>query len=143
MSRSLVLALLGATLLIGTGCRDKGTPEKEGERFFQKACARCHGESGEGGFVPEGATVKSRDLTSAGWQSTVTDEELRQVIRDGRGQMSGFGQVFSLDQIDTIVKYIRTLRKADPKGTSPMTDPNTEGAAPEPAAPPSKPRSGY
>lgn len=107
------LVVAGIIVMLGVsfGCKRGGTPEEQGERFYDKACSRCHGDEAKGGFVPEGAKSPSRDLTAADWQGTVTDEEIRQLIRDGRGDMPGFGQVFSLDQIDTIVKYLRALKK--------------------------------
>jgi mono/diheme cytochrome c family protein len=41
-----------------------------------------------------------------------SDEQLAAVIAQGRGNMPPFGSRLSKDQIDGLVKYIRTLGKA-------------------------------
>lgn len=51
---------------------------------FMSYCAACHGKYGRG----DGPTGKSmiprpRNWTDAGWQKSVTDERLYEVIRDG------------------------------------------------------------
>jgi mono/diheme cytochrome c family protein len=103
-------ALMLAVLLFG-GCKED-PPDVQGKKLYGAACAKCHGETGEGGVTPAEGANKSRDLSNASWQAAVTDEEMRQVIRDGRGAMPAFGNVFSIDKIDNIVKHVRTLKKA-------------------------------
>jgi len=41
-----------------------------------------------------------------------SDEQLAAVIAQGRGNMPPFGTRLSKDQIDGLVKYLRTLGKA-------------------------------
>lgn len=94
-------------LLAGFGCNQGGTPEEKGERLYNAACARCHGDGLTGGIEQEDGS-KSRNLADPNWQKLVTDEEMRQIIRNGRGQMPAFGKPLSLDKIDLIVKFIRS-----------------------------------
>ncbi len=105
-----VLALgVALGILGGAGCKG-GSGGESGGALFDKACARCHGADGKGGIASaETNGTKSRDLSDPAWQKTVTDEELRQIIRDGRRSMPAFGHVLSLDRIDAIVKHLRTL----------------------------------
>jgi mono/diheme cytochrome c family protein len=103
--------LLVIGLTFGAGCKSEGTPAAEGKKLYGTACAKCHGNEGKGGIAPTPGGPTSRDLTNASWQASVTDEELRQLIRDGRGQMPAFGAIFSVDRIDTVVKHVRTFRK--------------------------------
>jgi mono/diheme cytochrome c family protein len=51
---------------------------------FLSYCAACHGKYGRGDG-PTGKTMipKPRNWTDTGWQRSVTDERLYQVIRDG------------------------------------------------------------
>ena len=109
----LVGLLAALVLLAAPGCKKDDSPEARGASLFKAACARCHGDDATGGIKsPETGGVMSRDLTNASWQESVTDEELRQVIRNGRGKMPPFGSALSIDKIDTVVKYMRTLKAA-------------------------------
>lgn len=59
------------------------------ELAWAKNCATCHGKAGRGDG-PQGPMVKAPDLTRAGWQSSVTDEEIVRTIRQGRNSMPPF-----------------------------------------------------
>ncbi len=96
-----------SVVLLFVGC--KGDPG--GKELYDTACSRCHGDKLEGGIKTGAAT--SRDLTDPAWQKTVTDAELRQIVRNGRGEMPAFGTVLTMDRIDKIVKYIRTKKRSD------------------------------
>jgi mono/diheme cytochrome c family protein len=101
-------ALLSFGLIALPGCGGAGG--HSGKELYEKACARCHGEAGTGGIATtETGGVASRELSDAAWQKTVTDEEMRQIIRDGRRTMPAFGHALSVDKIDAIVKHVRTL----------------------------------
>ncbi len=99
------LLLIVFALLIWGGCKGAST----GEELYDTACARCHGAGGKGGIETRGK--QSRDLTDPKWQASVTDAELRQIVRNGRGEMPAFGTVLTLDRIDKIVKHMRTLKQ--------------------------------
>ena len=53
--------------------------------LWNKTCATCHGGRGrgDGPFAP----ANTPDLTRAEWLATVTDDDLRKVIREGRNKM--------------------------------------------------------
>lgn len=122
--RAAIGGLLLAGLLATAGCRGGG---ESGKSLFESACSRCHGNDGKGGLItPETNGVKSRDLSDPAWQKNVTDEELRQIVRDGRRSMPAFGHVLSLDRIDAIVKHMRTL-------APPLPAAATGPSAPQPA----------
>jgi mono/diheme cytochrome c family protein len=53
---------------------------------WSQTCARCHGPMGHGDG-PEGPMVKAPDLTRADWQAKVTDQEIAERIRAGKGLM--------------------------------------------------------
>lgn len=104
---AICVALPIAAMLVATpttGCKGEST----GPELYVSACARCHGDGLKGGIAT--GTATSRDLTDGTWQAGVTDAELRQLIRNGKGEMPGFGSVLSLDRIDQIVKFIRSKK---------------------------------
>ena len=54
------------------------------EMTWDENCASCHGPTGHGDG-PNGPLVKAPDLTRADWQAKVTDAEIAQQIKGGKG----------------------------------------------------------
>jgi cytochrome c6 len=74
---------------------------------FKGKCAMCHGENGAGkGKVPA--------LSSADVQKK-TDAEFKDAIEKGtktpNGMMPAYGTKLAADQVDALVKYVRSLKK--------------------------------
>jgi mono/diheme cytochrome c family protein len=82
------------------------TTAQEADETFQARCSTCHAEHGEGSEV--GASLNVPDLRSAEVQNN-TDDFLRRVIKNGRGNMPAFGRDFSDQQIDRILLLIRSF----------------------------------
>ena len=80
-----------------------------GGDVFKAKCAMCHGPDGSGNTVM-GKNLKLKDLGSADVQKQ-SDEELATVIGKGKNKMPAFDGKLSKDQINDVVKYIRTLKK--------------------------------
>ena len=59
------------------------------EVTWLKQCATCHGKRGRGDG-PSSTMVKARDLTTAEWQASVSDDQLKKVIREGKDKMKAF-----------------------------------------------------
>jgi mono/diheme cytochrome c family protein len=59
------------------------------ELAWQRNCATCHGRQGRGDG-PQGPMLRSPDLTRPDWQARVTDEQMAEVIRNGRNKMPKF-----------------------------------------------------
>src|SRR5438094_7413243 len=76
---------------------------------YKTDCVSCHGPDGRGSAV--GKSLHAADFHSAQVQQQ-SDAQLAGVIAEGRGNMPAFGTRLSKDQIDALVKYIRTLAKA-------------------------------
>lgn len=77
------------------------------EIAWQQSCASCHGPTGRGDG-PEGPMVRAPDLTQAVWQARVTDEQLAETIRRGRGRMPAFGELPDA-VVQGLVRRIRML----------------------------------
>ncbi len=72
---------------------------------YKAKCAMCHGASGEGK-----AAMKTKDFGSPEVQK-MSDAELADVIAKGKAPMKGYEGTLSKDQINDLVKWIRTLKK--------------------------------
>jgi cytochrome c6 len=77
--------------------------------IYKTNCVSCHGQDGRGSAV--GKSLHAADFHSAQVQQQ-SDAQLADVVAEGRGNMPGFGTRLSKDQINALVKYIRTLGKA-------------------------------
>lgn len=78
------------------------------EVTWAKQCASCHGRRGRGDG-PSSTLVKARDLSQPEWQSSVTDDALAKVIREGKGQMPAFNLPDSL--VTELVAHIRNMER--------------------------------
>lgn len=87
-----------------------------GKEIFGDICTQCHGTIGEGGIGPA--------LNTTAYQEGVTDGELFETISLGHeaSAMVPWGEILTSDQIQELVRYIRTLDRtsvtATPEGVS-------------------------
>ena len=95
---ALTFALLFSTLALADGGAD-----------FKARCAMCHGPDGKGDTAM-GKKFGLKDLGSADVQGK-SDADLTGIITKGKDKMPEYGSKLSKEQIDGLVKYIRTLKK--------------------------------
>ena len=69
-----------------------------GEDVFRQSCGTCHGATGEGGSGP----------ALVGVDETLTAEETREIVRQGRGQMPSWENTLSDEEIDAVADYVRS-----------------------------------
>jgi mono/diheme cytochrome c family protein len=106
VTRVLAIAtLVAATASLGFG----QSANSSAASLYKTNCVSCHGPDGRGSAV--GKSLNAADFHSAQVQQQ-SDAQLATVIAEGRGNMPPFGTRLSKDQIDALVKYIRTLGKA-------------------------------
>jgi mono/diheme cytochrome c family protein len=113
-----VLALTMLAVLANsssTFAADAVAPEiaAEAKTIYDARCALCHGASGKGdGVAAAGLAPQPRDLTSAEWQTSVTDEYVETIIKFG-GSAVGKSAVMppnpDLQAKDDVVKGLRAL----------------------------------
>lgn len=80
-----------------------------GADTYKAKCQMCHGPAG----VPSAGMAKSmnlKDLGSADVQKQ-SDAELKTIVEKGKGKMTGFAGKLTPEQIDDVVKYVRSLKK--------------------------------
>ena len=78
--------------------------------LYNSKCAKCHGKDGRSKTM-RGKLAHARDLSSSEWQSDVSDERIFNSISNGKGKMPSFKKNLSEDQINSLVTFVRRLRK--------------------------------
>ena len=75
-----------------------------GELLWQRNCAVCHGTDGQGGRE---AKV---NFSAAEWQDGISDATVaRTIARGNPPTMPAFAELLSQEQIEKLVKHVRTL----------------------------------
>ena len=112
---TVLLGLLGVMLLGTALVAQAGNPD-EGKKLYGQFCASCHGQSGKGdGPAAAALNPKPRDHTNKEYMSTLSDEDLLKVIKNGGAAigkspiMPPWGQALKDDQIKDVIAYVRTL----------------------------------
>ena len=120
MKKLLALAFqLGSIVIVGVVAVSRSSPvlitetnaARSAEEIYAKECASCHGKDGRAKSF-KGRLVHARNFTDAQWQDSVGDERLFNSISNGKGKkMAAFGKKLSEQEIDSLVKYVRGLKK--------------------------------
>ena len=76
---------------------------------YKAKCATCHGPDGKGDTAM-GKSMKVKDLGSDEVQKQ-SDAELTTIIEKGKKPMPAYEGKLTKEQIDGLVKYIRSLKK--------------------------------
>jgi len=83
--------------------------QDDAAKVYKTNCALCHSADGSGDS-PTGKALKAKDLRSAEVQSK-SDADLAGIISKGAGKMPAFGAKLRPDAINSLVAYIRALKK--------------------------------
>ena len=92
--------------------------EPDAAALWKQHCKGCHGDTGKAD-TKNGKKYKVDDITTAAWQDKHKDDEIKKVITDGmpkdskhefKEKMKSFKEKMSAEEIDAVVKYIRTLK---------------------------------
>lgn len=87
--------------------------QQGGETTFKSKCVLCHGADGTGN-TPLGKQLQAANLGSKDVQKK-SNTELHKFVHDGQTNMPPFGDQLTDEQIDQVVKYVRTFAKATKK----------------------------
>jgi len=100
--------LAAGGLLVSSLAFHAAVPAADGSAVFKTNCAMCHGVDGKG-F----AALKTPDFTSPKWQASMTDKQIKDVIKNGKKgtAMVAFGDKLNEEEITAVVAYIRSLKK--------------------------------
>jgi mono/diheme cytochrome c family protein len=91
-----------------------------GQTIYAEKCALCHGATGMGdGPGAVALDPKPRNHTDGAYMNAQTNEQLHEVIKNGKGQMPAWGATMSDAEIDAVIAYVRTLAKPAYTGSQP------------------------
>jgi cytochrome c oxidase cbb3-type subunit 3 len=109
----IVLCLL---LPLAITLSDAAFAKERAEDNYKTYCTQCHGSQGNGkGINVRDMSVQPRDHTDAKAMSARSDQDLATVIKEGglainkSVLMPPWGEVFSDDEVDDLVRYLRKL----------------------------------
>ena len=100
MSRSLAFL---AVILPVMAAAQTAAPQLKANPIFEKQCAKCHGKTAEGRHFGGPSLV-------SGKSTTLSEQELRDVISNGKGRMPKYAGKLSAEDIDTLVHQITEAR---------------------------------
>jgi len=78
--------------------------------LYTKTCASCHGKDGRAKTF-KAKRNHARNLSDHEWQGRVSDERIFNSIMNGKGKMPPYGKKLSEQEIDSLVAYVRSLKK--------------------------------
>lgn len=78
--------------------------------IYGRRCASCHGKDGKADTL-KGKLRSARNLTDPQWQAEVSDERIFNSITNGRGKMPSYGKKVSEVEINSLVSFVRGLKK--------------------------------
>jgi len=106
-------AALVLAAVVLAGCEDmvdvfvKRPPD---EKLWRKHCVQCHGVDGSGN-TPGYMGNSYADLRDDSWRTGGSEISIGRVIREGVfGEMPGFRQQLTPQEIDLLASYVRRLR---------------------------------
>jgi mono/diheme cytochrome c family protein len=109
IAKTAVAIALFAGTLCWTATADDGTD------LWNASCAACHGKDGKGQTMM-GKKLAIKDLTDAGVQTALTDDQAVKDIKEGVSQdgtvkMKAFADKLSDDQVKALVAKVRSFKK--------------------------------
>jgi mono/diheme cytochrome c family protein len=110
---SRVFASLVIIFMAGSaGCKrqdTEGDRHAEAKQLFDSVCGKCHGSDGKGGVPAAEGQPAPRNFCDAAFQASRTDDELKNVIKGGKGPMPPFGALFDDQQLTLLVAHVRSF----------------------------------
>lgn len=79
-----------------------------GKNVFEAYCVLCHGAGGKGdGPGGKALNPPPRDFTDRKVMSVLTDDQLKEIIKNGKGVMPAWGSTLKDEDIANVLRYIR------------------------------------
>jgi cytochrome c6 len=93
-----------------SGGQPSSTAARSAAELFTKNCASCHGKDGQAKTF-KAKFNHARNLADSEWQGRVSDERIFNSITNGKGKMPAYGKKLSEQEINSLVSYVRGLKK--------------------------------
>ena len=94
------------------GCQTHQNPQTQAKQLFDTVCGKCHGSDGRGGVPTAEGQPEPRNFCDAAFQASRSDEDLKRVIKNGKGPMPPFSALLDDAQVDQLVAHIRSFDPA-------------------------------
>lgn len=100
--KKMVFSLLALALVLVYSCSKKSSPEKAtaNTESLMKPCYRCHG-----------ASLQGNSKTPALAGTKMSNEEIINVVKNGRGKMPAFGGDYSPGDLTALANFIHNYTK--------------------------------
>jgi cytochrome c553 len=111
MKKITLAASLASFLILGAAAR-----ADDAAANWTKNCAACHASDGTG-HTKAGRMARVKNMTDPNYQKTFTDEQAATQIKSGftdktgKERMKAFGDKFSNDEVNALVRYVRSFQK--------------------------------
>lgn len=109
-----VYLIVFVVIVIGGVCAGrvevKAITARSASALYSKNCVSCHGKDGRAKTF-KAKLNHARNLSDPEWQERVTDERIFNSITNGKGKMPAYGKKVSEEEINTLVTYVRSLKK--------------------------------
>ena len=108
MRTGVMLMLMGVGVWLASPAF-QAAEKPNGLALYSRRCVMCHGRDGKGFKA-----MKSQDFTDPKWQASVKDEQIADIIKNGKKEshMPAFGDKLSDEEVQAIVTHIRTMNSA-------------------------------
>lgn len=106
----MLLLVAGLAGTLASAARKESSYAASAPALFAKNCSSCHGKDGRAKTL-KGKLKHARNLNDPEWQDRVSDERIFNSIMNGKGKMPAYGKKLSEQEIDSLVGYVRSLKK--------------------------------
>lgn len=116
--KRMLTTMVGLGFFLSSVALAADAPDKKTERLWKAKCASCHGMDGKG-QTDQGKKQLVEDMTTAAYQTKLTDEDIKKVILEGlkkekngvKQEMEPYKDTLKPEQVDALVGYTRWLGK--------------------------------
>ena len=86
----------------------KAPDAEAGKKVFETYCVTCHGTGGKGdGLAGKTLNPPPRDFTDFNVMSGLTDDQLKAIIKNGKGGMPPWSATLKDEDIANVIFYVR------------------------------------
>lgn len=104
------MVALGGLFTIGVTSAAVAGKARTSADLYVRNCASCHGRDGRAKTL-KARVNHARKLSDPEWQDRVSDERIFNSILNGKGKMPPYGKKLSEPEIDSLVDYVRALKR--------------------------------
>lgn len=91
--------------------RSTTRPDPDGKTIYLKNCKQCHGTLGEPTKMAKAKYDKIPNFQDPEFFKRHSHEEMIEAITKGKGEMKGFADKLSKDEVQAVMLYVHTLEK--------------------------------